>query len=52
VTDVAGVQTGDEVVLIGAQGNDAIGADLVAEWLETNTYEVVSTILPRVPRIV
>jgi alanine racemase len=52
VTDIAGVQTGDEVVLIGAQGDDAIGADLVAEWLETNTYEVVSTILPRVPRIV
>jgi len=52
VTDIADVQAGDEVVLIGAQGDDAIGADLVAEWLQTNTYEVVSTILPRVPRIV
>jgi alanine racemase len=52
VTDIAGVQGGDEVILIGQQGDETIGADLVAAWLNTNSYEVVSTILPRVPRIV
>ena len=44
------LRRGDPVVLIGAQGTDAIGADEVAEWLGTISYEVVSTILPRVPR--
>jgi alanine racemase len=52
VTNIAGVEGGDEVVLIGQQGDETIGADLVAAWLDTNHYEVVSTILPRVPRIV
>jgi alanine racemase len=50
VTDIPGVRRGDPVVLIGAQGADTIGADEVAEWLGTISYEVVATILPRVPR--
>lgn len=50
VTDIAGVKRGDAVVLIGAQGSDRITADEVAGWLGTINYEVVSTILPRVPR--
>lgn len=50
VTDIPGVRRGDPVVLIGAQGHDAIGADEVAGWLGTISYDVVSTILPRVPR--
>jgi len=40
------------VVLIGHQGDDAIAAEEVAEWLGTITYEVVSEILARVPRVV
>jgi alanine racemase len=50
VSEIAGVRRGDPVVLIGAQGDQAISADEVAEWLGTISYEVVATILPRVPR--
>jgi alanine racemase len=50
VTEIAGVKRGDPVVLIGAQGDDAISADEVAGWLGTISYDVVTTILPRVPR--
>ncbi len=50
VSEIAGVRRGDPVVLIGTQGGQAITADEVAEWLGTISYEVVATILPRVPR--
>jgi Alr-MurF fusion protein len=50
VTDIEGVRSGDIVVLIGSQGDGCITADEVAEWLGTINYEVVSAILPRVPR--
>lgn len=51
VTEVPGVRQGDEVVLIGRQGEDAISVDEVAGWLGTIGYEVVSEILARVPRV-
>ena len=47
----AGVRIGDEVVLIGKQGDRQISADDVAKQLGTSSYEVVSTILARVPRV-
>ena len=50
VTDIAGVRRGDQVTLIGAQGDERITADEVAGWLGTISYDVVATILPRVPR--
>ncbi len=50
VSHIPDVSIGDEVVLIGAQGNDEITADEVAEWLGTINYEVVTTIAPRLPR--
>jgi alanine racemase len=50
VTEVEGVKRGDPVVIIGKQGQDEITADEVAGWLGTINYEVVSAILPRVPR--
>jgi alanine racemase len=52
VTDIAGVREGDEVVLIGTQGSERISADDVARRLGTINYEVVTQILPRVPRTV
>jgi len=52
VTAIPGVRQGDEVVLIGAQGNERITAEEVAERLGTINYEVVSEILARVPRVV
>jgi len=52
VTAIPGVRQGDEVVLIGEQGDEQITAEQVAERLGTISYEVVSEILARVPRIV
>ncbi|MBV9787355.1 MAG: alanine racemase, partial [Chloroflexi bacterium] len=52
VTELPSVRAGDEVVLIGCQGGDCISAEEVAEWLGTINYEVIATILPRVPRMV
>lgn len=52
VSHIPNVRVGDEVVLIGRQGNDAITAEEVADWLGTINYEVVSGILARVPRVV
>lgn len=50
VSAIDGAQRGDPVVLIGTQGDQTITADEVADWLDTISYEVVATILPRVPR--
>ena len=44
------VEPGEEVVLIGAQGEDAILAEEVARRLETINYEVTCGISARVPR--
>ena len=52
VTAIPGVRQGDEVVLIGEQGDEQITAEQVAERLGTISYEVVSEILARVPRVV
>ena len=46
----ATTQPGDEVVLLGAQGDDAITADDWADALDTISYEIVCGIGPRVPR--
>ena len=51
VTDIPGARIGDEVVLIGHQGAQAITAEDVAARIGTINYEVVSAILPRVPRV-
>jgi alanine racemase len=44
------VEPGEEAVLIGAQGNEAIRAEELAARLETINYEVTCAISPRVPR--
>lgn len=44
------VEVGDEVVLIGAQGDEAITADEWAARVDTIAYEIVCGIGPRVPR--
>jgi alanine racemase len=51
VSAIPGVTTGDEVVLIGQQGDDQLTAEAVATRLGTINYEVVSEILARVPRV-
>lgn len=50
VTDIAGVQAGDEVVLIGKQGQAEISAEEVGEKLGTNNYETIATISARLER--
>jgi alanine racemase len=44
------VEAGDEVVLIGSQGLEAITADDLATWIGTINYEVVCGLSERVPR--
>ncbi len=51
VTHSPDAEIGSEVVLIGRQGSETLTAEDVAERLGTVNYEVVSTILARVPRV-
>ncbi|MBI1994881.1 MAG: alanine racemase [Deltaproteobacteria bacterium] len=51
VTAIANVQQGDEVVLLGRQGAAEISADEMAGWANTISYEVLTSIAARVPRI-
>ena len=51
VSHIAQVRIGDEVVLIGRQGQASLTAEQVAKRLGTIHYEVVSEILARVPRV-
>ena len=50
VQEIPGVTAGDEVVLLGQQGDDAITADEIAHWLGTINYEVLTSVLRHVPR--
>jgi alanine racemase len=44
------VDIGDEVVLLGRQGDSEITADQWADWLGTINWEVVCSFGPRLPR--
>jgi alanine racemase len=50
VTRVAGVEVGDVVTIIGADGDQRITAEEVAQWSGTISYEVLTAIGPRVKR--
>jgi Alr-MurF fusion protein len=50
VTHIPGAAIGDEVVLLGRQGDDIITAEEIASRLGTINYEVTCSILPRAPR--
>jgi alanine racemase len=50
VTDVPGVALGDQVVLLGDQGGERIGADELAAKAGTISYEILCGISRRVPR--
>jgi alanine racemase len=51
VSEIPGVQVGDEVVLLGRQGSEEITAVEMAGWIETIPYEVLCAIGRRVPRV-
>jgi alanine racemase len=46
------VRAGDEVVLIGDQGQNSITADDVAGWAGSSNYRILIGMNPRLPRIV
>ena len=50
VTDVPGVQVGDEVILIGEQGGRSICAEEIAKKVGTISYEITCGISGRVTR--
>jgi len=41
ITDIPGVEPGDQVVILGSQGLETITADEIAEWMGTISYEVL-----------
>ncbi len=51
VTKLPETKPGEEVVLIGAQGDQLLTATEVAQWAETVPWEVLTAITYRVPRI-
>ncbi len=50
VTQIEGVAAGSPVVLLGKQGAEEIGADELAAWADTISYEVLLAVTDRVPR--
>lgn len=51
VTDIRGVKTEDEVVLIGQQGSRTISTNDLAQKIDTINYEIVTRLNPLIPRI-
>ena len=51
VTGIPDVRIGDEVILIGSQGAEAITADELALLAGTMSYEILLSISERVPRV-
>lgn len=51
VTGINGVAVGSRAVLIGTQGDGRIGADELASWAGTISYEVLLAVTERVPRV-
>jgi alanine racemase len=52
VTDIPDVRVGDEVVLLGEQGEERISAEELADLAQTIHYEVICAVGARVPRVV
>ncbi len=51
VTEIPEAAVGDEVVLLGRQGEEEINAEEIARWADTISYEVLLSIAPRVARL-
>ncbi|HEV7733637.1 MAG TPA: alanine racemase [Candidatus Binatia bacterium] len=51
VTAVTSAAAGDHVVVFGSQGREVIGAQELAAWTDTITYEVLTSVGKRVPRV-
>lgn len=51
LTDVGGVEVGDEVVLLGCQSGERISAEELAALAGTISYDVPCSVTARVPRV-
>lgn len=51
VTNIPNVEVGDEVILIGSQGENQITARDIANWIDSNVDEVLASLMERVKRI-
>ncbi|HZQ50421.1 MAG TPA: alanine racemase [Candidatus Dormibacteraeota bacterium] len=51
VSDIDGVTAGDTATLIGVDGDERITAEEVAHWSGTISYEVLTSLGPRVERL-
>jgi len=52
VGHIEGVRPGDEVVIFGQQGETTLTVESMAQQLGTINYEIVATLMARVPRII
>jgi alanine racemase len=50
LTDVPQVELGDEVILIGSDGDAEITADELAELTQSINYEILARLSPAIPR--
>ncbi|MFA5905232.1 MAG: alanine racemase [Desulfobacula sp.] len=51
VGQIPGVGVGDEIILMGSQGKEILGADDLADRIRTINYEIVSALTARVKRV-
>ena len=51
VTDIGDIKVGDEVILLGEEGNAKFNADNIAEIMGTINYEILCMLKYRVPRV-
>jgi alanine racemase len=51
ITGLGGVVPGDVATLMGGDGRDTITLDEVAGWMGTISYEVLTGLTPRLPRV-
>ena len=51
ISDIGGVSVGDEVILIGSDGEETITAEDIASWAGTISYEILLSAGSRVERI-
>ena len=52
VSQIADVEVGTVATLLGRDGEEEVSADMLASWIGTINYEVVSRINPGQPRFV
>jgi alanine racemase len=51
ITEIPGVEVGDEVIILGKQGDDSITEQEIAEKIGTIGYEVMTSLAERVTRV-